>query len=377
MIEASLLISVIIFIIIFFNFFIYFNYKLDLARLSIIKMTEVWAVLLGPLIFLINYDFTKTNDCCSDSAVFSPDHRLGIYILITVCVITYFYSSYRTGIATPLIELFVNAVLVFAIVFNILICIQLNTEAFGAVIWIIGNIPIIMLLLMMLSHNQKKLHGVLIEFPKPDNTFTKLSWRILQAKSLMKFPLLLLISLPVTLLLSLILFVFGQQPDTLIRAFTDTYKHGFSQLDYLCDNVECGGHYLCSVAANGHKTIVKPERYGERNGHKIICNRQLLIANAFEELIQCCFPFAHTIIRKYYNKVGDVVHTYYAVFNNKFVADVVYILMKPLEYIFLITLYLLDKKPENRIAKQYLCKQDKQTLEALLSWDKSKPFVIS
>lgn len=35
-------------------------------------------------------------------------------------------------------------------------------------------------------------------------------------------------------------------------------------------------------------------------------------------------------------------------------ADITYILMKPLEYFFVIFLYLFDKKPENRIAVQYL-----------------------
>lgn len=35
-------------------------------------------------------------------------------------------------------------------------------------------------------------------------------------------------------------------------------------------------------------------------------------------------------------------------------ADIVYILMKPLEWCFLIFLYLFDTRPERRIANQYL-----------------------
>ncbi|MCB0563961.1 MAG: hypothetical protein KDD01_06250 [Phaeodactylibacter sp.] len=31
-----------------------------------------------------------------------------------------------------------------------------------------------------------------------------------------------------------ILLQFGQKPDAAVRAFTDTYKHRFSQLDHLC-----------------------------------------------------------------------------------------------------------------------------------------------
>jgi hypothetical protein len=151
----------------------------------------------------------------------------------------------------------------------------------------------------------------------------------------------------------------------MIRAFTDTYKHGFSQLDYMCANVDCGGHFLCSVGANGHKKIVKPIRYGERNNSKIICNRQLLISNAFEELVQENFPLIHKIIRRNYNKVGKIIHKYYHIFNNKIVSDIVYILMKPLEFVFLLTLYTFDNKPENRIATQYLTANDKKKISGI------------
>lgn len=38
-------------------------------------------------------------------------------------------------------------------------------------------------------------------------------------------------------------------------------------------------------------------------------------------------------------------------------ADVVYLCMKPLEWIFLLVLYLFDEKPEDRICSQYLPKE--------------------
>ena len=41
----------------------------------------------------------------------------------------------------------------------------------------------------------------------------------------------------------------------------------------------------------------------------------------------------------------------------KWAADVVYFIMKPLEWIFLIVIYLCDVSPENRIAVQYLPKK--------------------
>jgi hypothetical protein len=52
------------------------------------------------------------------------------------------------------------------------------------------------------------------------------------------------------------------------------------------------------------------------------------------------------------------------VFNNRFVADFIYLLMKPLEWLFLAVLYTVDRKPENRIAKQYLSRADRKQIEA-------------
>ena len=38
---------------------------------------------------------------------------------------------------------------------------------------------------------------------------------------------------------------------------------------------------------------------------------------------------------------------------SRYTADVIYFLMKPLEWLFLIVLYLTDVNPEDRIAVQY------------------------
>ena len=87
-----------------------------------------------------------------------------------------------------------------------------------------------------------------------------------------------------------------------------------------------------------------------------------MISNAFEELIQEKAPVLHRLMRRNYNKVGDVIHRYYGVFEIKIVSDLVYLFMKPLEWFFLLTLYLFDHKPENRISKQYLSKSHKQKI---------------
>ena len=332
-----------------------------IMRESFLKISETLAVFFGPLLFLMATDAGQINDCCSESAFFSPAHRLSIYLLIVVCEVAYFYSAYRQRLASPIIELFVTCFLLIGVVLNVFIAIQTNSAPY----WLLGNVSIIAFFLSMLLQNHRLLISEMSNWDVDRmNVIEKFSLAILRSGFFIKYPVILIICLPLLALLATMLFVFGQKPDSMIRAFTDTYKHGFSQLDYMCDNVQCGGHYLCSVAANGHKKIVKPVRVGERNGSKIICNRQLLISNAFEELIEQRFPRLHDIIRRNYDRVGDVIHRNRDVFSNKYFADFIYVLMKPLEWTFLIVLYIADKKPENRITQQYLRRSDRREIAA-------------
>lgn len=100
---------------------------------------------------------------------------------------------------------------------------------------------------------------------------------------------------------------------------------------------------------------------------RIICNRQLLIANAFEELIQERMPNSHRMIRRGYDRIGDMVHRYYGLFRIKWVSDLTYLLMKPLELFFLACLYAFDRKPENRIAVQYLDRADRLRIKEAIA----------
>ena len=168
--------------------------------------------------------------------------------------------------------------------------------------------------------------------------------------------------------------LFGQKTDSIILAFTQTYYQGLSKLTPLCENVSCGEHFLCSVAANGHKNIAKPFRFGIRNGALVNCNRQLLISNAFEELIAERLPCIHLFIRRHYNKVGNQIHKYYYIFKIKLVSDIIYILMKPLEWLFIFTLYLFDSTPENRIAIQYINEEARKAIKTPLRITLRNPF---
>lgn len=158
-----------------------------------------------------------------------------------------------------------------------------------------------------------------------------------------------LLIFPAAGLLEIIFILIGQGPDGFIKAFTMTADWTFST-QTPPPPIEYKGHYLCTVAARGHKKIVKPLRYGNRLGERIIVNRQLLAANAFEDMIKEKLPHFHKFVRDIYDKYGYPVSRH---ITTKSRADLTYIIMKPLEFIFILTLYTFDKNPENRIAVQY------------------------
>ena len=141
----------------------------------------------------------------------------------------------------------------------------------------------------------------------------------------------------------------GQGIDAPVKAFTDTADWTFSQ-QTPPPPLEYDGHYLCTVAAGGHKRVVKPIRFGRRRGAIIVVNRQLCIANAFEESIAERFPRFHKWIRHVYDTYGYPLSN---VITTQGRADFVYFVMKPLEWVFLLYLYLTDTRPEVRINRQY------------------------
>jgi len=185
-----------------------------------------------------------------------------------------------------------------------------------------------------------------------NNTFLQKISKMVQNSR--KWPLyVILFSLPILICIILVLILFGQQPDSFVKAFADTADWALSQ-KLPAPNISTEGHYLCTVSLKGHPSIVKPLRLGVRHGQKIVVNRQLLVANAFEQLIQDRFPRVHRLIRTNYDKYGYPLSRH---IHTPRSADIVYILMKPLEWFFTLTLYTFDRHPETRIAEQYLPKE--------------------
>ena len=180
-----------------------------------------------------------------------------------------------------------------------------------------------------------------------DNILRKAAW----------WPVLgLVLMFPLLGILIAILMLFGQAPDSVIKAFTETSDWNLS-LRQAPQNVMYDEHYLCTVAAGGHEKVVKPIRLGRRHGHEVIVNRQLCIANAFEQVLEERTPGFHRALRHFYDTCGFPVAR---LIHSKYTADLVYFTMKPLEWIFLCVLYLTDAHPENRIAVQYTGKTAEQ-----------------
>jgi len=159
----------------------------------------------------------------------------------------------------------------------------------------------------------------------------------------------LVLLVPVFVVVVAILILFGQEYNSITKVFTETTTWHFSQKTHP-PFLDHRGHYLCTVAVCGDPEVVKPLRLGKRHGHEIIVNRQLLIANAFEELIQESTPKFHRLIRGLYDKYGYPLSRKITTAKG---SNLTYRLMKPLEYFFLLVLYLCVYKPETKINKQY------------------------
>ncbi|WP_374330202.1 DUF6688 family protein [Soonwooa sp.] len=67
-------------------------------------------------------------------------------------------------------------------------------------------------------------------------------------------------------------------------------------------------------------------------------------------MLQDFSPKTHRFVRGNYDKYG---YNLSQKINSELGSNLTYILMKPLELIFLISLYLLETKPEQKISRQY------------------------
>jgi len=200
------------------------------------------------------------------------------------------------------------------------------------------------------QYNEKEMKECSEEKYSENNFMQRCNRMLLKSQS---WPLIAFIIMwPIFGIIVIVLTLFGQSPDNFIKAWIETSDWNLSQR-VAPKNVMYDGHYLCTVAAGGHKKVVKPLRLGVRHGHEVIVNRQLCIANAFEQIMEEKIPKIHRLIRNFYDTYGYPVAR---LIKSQYTADLIYFIMKPLEWFFLIVIYFCDTNPENRIAVQYMPK---------------------
>ena len=338
--------------------------KDELSKREEIKV-EVTTMIIGSLFMFIflasgltNITYKDWNESIFYFQIHTPiatEMTLTICIFILVAILGYLVLRFaKINNLSPLVlVLAMSALYIGVIVAGLWIC-QVFKISTVNLILILFPLNVIVIFIKVIKDVVIKwnLEHKYKERVLKDNKLINLCNKILN--NALNWPWLALIFMVLLLgILIGILVLFGQAPDSVIKAFTETAEWNLST-KLPAQSLESNGHYLCTVAAGGHKEIVKPIRLGRRGGKYIVVNRQLCIANAFEQIIEEKAPKFHYLVRSFYDKYGYPVAKH---INSKYTADFVYFLMKPLEWIFLIVIYLFDNKPENRIAIQYLPKK--------------------
>lgn len=285
---------------------------------------------------------------------FARKHRLTLITYLILYNISAYLLQFKQEKLTPLLKVLALVFNVYGIILSIFIFFQTSVSkeenysiegeislyALCSIIFIASSVILIIKTLKKetILSNERNYKNKILNY---------LNIKIAESGHLSLWVLIML--LPVYVMITCILILFGQDSDSVIKVFTETTTWNFSEMNHP-PYLDLHGHYLCTVSACGSPLLVKPLYFGHRNGHPIIVNRQLQIANAFEEMISELSPVFHRFFRELYDKYGfDIAKK----IDSKLLSNITYLMMKPLEYFFLFCLYLLIKEPEKLIKKQY------------------------
>lgn len=280
-----------------------------------------------------------------------PSRYLWFLLLVILCLFAFYALWIKpTGQLPPLIPVLAIGILYIATIYVVLWTIQIYDHHRLMDIYLL--IPGITFLLIVAKTIAITVQTNALDVDRSvklenSSVLARLNHYVIHAKA---WPAAgFLVALPALGVACALLILLGQGPHALIRAFTDTSGWTLSQ-QTSPPNVFVDEHYLCTVAAGGHERIVKPIRSGIRHGHPVVVNRQLLVANAFEEVIFDRLPGVHRRIRHFYDRYGFNLAQR---ITTKWAADIVWVLMKPAEWVFLTVIYLCVRHPEDLIAMQY------------------------
>ncbi|HEL2057951.1 TPA: hypothetical protein TY768_001122 [Streptococcus suis] len=275
----------------------------------------------------------------------------GQFFLLLLGVLAYLVLNiYQTKLLPPLLTVLLISCLypsfVFAIFWTIQLSSLIETDFFTYCYLCLVPLNVCLIYSRTILQTIKLWQAELAKQSNP--RFPRLSALLQRSLSLPIW--LLFFSLPYLSTLASYLILFGQKPDQLLQMWTETSDWALSE-KISPPNAFYDEHYLCTVGAAGHRKLVKPIRMGERHGHRVVVNRQLQIANAFEQILEERCPRLHSRIRSIYDRYGYPISKH---IQKAWQADLIYLIMKPAEWFFLFVIYLHDRQPENRIAVQYL-----------------------
>jgi hypothetical protein len=326
-----------------------------------ILIAEILLTTVAPIAGLLIAWTSSGYDVYDDSGIYTPiahKHALTIASFYGFSILCYWVSKLYKEKYSPILYVLVQVGLLQGLLLAVVFMIQFGPLLFAGLIPILITFPLtaplfaFFLFLAEIRRSHKQFRECQLKETKVYKN-QLLQWFYTNLKSQNGQLIPFLLTFPFLMLQQLILTLFGQKPNSMIQAFTETCDWVLSAHP-IPPMPPQSGHYLCTVASKGHSGLVNPQRKGMRGGRVIEVNRQLLVANAFENWLEIKHPKLHCIIRSNYDKVGIPVYIWV---ENKWLADLCYILMKPAEWIFLVWLYLVDSEPEKRIQSQYLGKK--------------------
>lgn len=331
-----------------YSFVVFFKNKKDASPF---RVMEVIAIFLG-IVYLFGYVtltdilFVPWNAQLYNTekhSMVAPDAFFTILVLSGVAVVGYLALRFIPAQKQPPI---VSALCIAAVYLGIGVCVAWCVQTYTDIILLLFPLNCVLVFIKSICITVYQKNN-LIQTQQVHIKYTRLANFLNKATNLPWLALILVV--PLLGVIIAVLFVLGQEPSSIIKAWTETSGWTFSQKT-APQNIYYDQHYLCTVAAGGHKKVVKPIRAGRRHGHQVVVNRQLCVANAFEQVLEEKLPTFHKTVRKIYDTTGYPISRH---IRSPYLADAIYFIMKPLEWLFLLVLYTVDVNPEDRIAVQY------------------------
>lgn len=285
--------------------------------------------------FGINASLKHCAPCdTSLQALITPDVH-GLMIFYYCCVIAYIIARKQKKVLSPILELLINGFLICGFLLCLSLTLHFNFNAILGVIFPFIGLPLaapFVVMILFIMALIKRLNRIGKEHLQ--NSYNK------------NPSLSVITTLPILGAWFLIQKLIYSH--WIWEIFTLSCERDFLFAMQRPPATDC--HYLCTVAAQGSPRLVKPLRLGKRHGKTIIVNRQLQIANAFEDLLHKRSPRFGKFARQAYDKIGlPISH----LITKPWQANLIYIVMKPFEWMFLLTLLILDSDPEKRIQRMY------------------------